>query len=121
MRYVDRENIGKLNLLEPSLLDDLALRFPHLTNLCFTSATTDGRGGTQAVHTFATVRVHSMRETIEHRAIRSKHSGADAADAEMQEHVHVPLDVQVRRVEPVTLPTFLFEVNRRISCDGRQQ
>lgn len=87
------------------------------------------------MYTFADVRVHAMAETIEHRLIRSKHllgrapvHPADASDADgfdsaalVEPHQHRVLESQLRTVQPVSLPTFLFEVNARISCSGRRQ
>lgn len=88
------------------------------------------------MYTFATVRVHAMAETIEHRLIRSKHllgletgqpvEGPTDADGLpsatlVERHQHRPIAVEVRHVQPVALPTFLFEVNAKISCNGRRQ
>lgn len=77
--------------------------------------------------TFSRVEIYSMPETLEHRMIRSKaqqstdnHSAERADDAPHQQHT-APTLLKRINCEPVTLPAFLFEVNARVSCNGRRQ
>lgn len=70
-----------------------------------------------------------MPETIEHRLIRCKHqqlihgsnsSPTDRCD-DQQNHLAASKLLKRMHTEPVALPAFLFEVNAKVSCNGRRQ